>query len=135
MRYQQLLLPALVLLAVSCGRPIGEGEEAVADFRARAAAQDYEAIYSETTEGFRAETSLDQFQVLMAGLEEKMGPHESSTREDFKLFYGTSGSRVTLIYSSEFANGPAQESFVWHLGRGVPLLHEYRIDSPVFLEG
>jgi hypothetical protein len=132
-KHLRLLLAPLLALAVACGPSIEPAEEAVAVFHGLRTAGEYDAIYAATTDGFRERTSAEQFNALMAGLEDKLGPIRTSTRESYTVFRGTQGSSVTLVYSSSFEKAGENEVFVWHLDGDAALLHEYRIDSPAFL--
>ena len=133
MKHRQLLYVLPLALTLACGQPVNDAEEAVSVFRARRAAKNFDAIYAETTDGFKEVTSADRFNALMAGLEERLGPLRSSERENYTIFYGTRGSNVTLVYTSKFDKGDAKEIFIWRLGGGTPLLHEYAVHSDVLL--
>ena len=54
----------------------------------------------------------------MEGVKERLGVWQSSDEPTWKVFAGTSGQTVTLVYTSHFERGTATEEFVWRVQRG-----------------
>jgi len=44
-------------------------------------------------------------------------------------WFAGEGTRVTLTYETEFANGTGSEEFLWHVHDGQALLFGYHINS------
>lgn len=124
-----LIVVAIPFVASSCERARDAAEGASQEFRMRMARGAYGEIVQSATPDFRSSTKEPDFAKAMEGVKERFGVWQSSDEPTWKVFAGTSGQTVTLVYTSHFERGTATEEFVWRVQRGRPALAGYHVKS------
>ena len=89
----------------------------------------YGEIVQSATPDFRSATTELDFAKAMEGVKERLGVWQWSEEPTWKVFAGTSGQTVTMVYSSHFERGLAREEFVWRVQGGRPALAGYHVKS------
>ena len=123
-----------VLVLWSCGKGAYHNyflaRSAVEQFHRELDQGDYDSIYENATDAFRAAgTHGDQVKFLEM-VHQKMGNSGKMSPQGFHVNWNNNQVVVDQVYSTKFALGEAQESFVWVIEKDRPRLHSYRIDSP-----
>ena len=124
-----VIVVAIPLVARSCERARDAAEAASLEFRMRMARGAYGEIFQSATLEFRSSTTELDFAKAMEGVKERLGVWQWSGEPIWKVFAGTSGQTVTLVYSSHFERGTATEDFVWRVQHGQPALAGYHVTS------
>lgn len=125
-----------VLVIWSCGSGIYRnyriGRSAVDQFHQRLDRADYDSIYTNTTDGFRSAGSrVDQIRFFEA-VHQKMGNSGTVTAAGFHVNWQHGHIIVNEVFNTQFAQGLAQEGFIWIIDNGEPRLQTYHIDAPQF---
>lgn len=130
-----VLTIATCCAALSCGmaQSTATARQAVDLFHARYNAREYAQIYTEAGEAFKASTTQADLVALMEAFQRKLGEHRSSTPAGTQVFAGTDGTRVTVGFQSEYAEGHAVEQFTWHIDGQSATLIGFNISSPVLV--
>jgi hypothetical protein len=124
-----IFIVVIPLIAMSCSRAREAAEAASQEFRARITRGAYSEIIKAAAPEFQNATTELDFAKAMEGVKQRLGPWQSSEAPHWKVFAGTSGQTVTLVYTSHFERGPAIEEFVWRIQRGRPALTGYHVES------
>lgn len=119
----------------SCGSSMyhnyGAARSAVEQFHQSLDRADYEAIYSETSAAFRGAGSREDEIAFLGRVHQKLGASGTMTATGFHVNWQSGYTLVDQSFSTHFAQGQAQESFVWLIDSGhAPFLQAYRIDAP-----
>jgi len=130
-----LLAGAAALLGLgTCGRSGYRQyrivDTAVAGFHGQLDRAQYEDIYGEATDQFRDAESRQKTIAFLQAVHEKMGASGKASIRGLNVNVSTQGRLVSAAYATEFARGPASESFVWRMDQDQPRLWNYRVDSP-----
>ena len=132
----------LLMLAVAGGSACagfaakGDAETAVQTFHQMLDAERYAEIYGQTDEIFKNATAEAQFTEILQAVHRKLGVVRSSAQTTFysRDQAGTNpGSYISLTYKTEFAEGPATESFNWRVVDGKVHLAGYNINSTLLI--
>ena len=110
----------------------GEAETAVVSFHGMLDAERYSEIYGGTDELFKNATPEAQFTESLQAIHRKLGVVVSTAQTNFysRDQVGTNaGSYISVTYKTEFAQGPATESFNWRVVDGKVQLVGYNIQS------
>jgi len=113
-----------------------EAETGVASFHTMLDAERYAEIYGGTDELFKGATAEAQFTEILQAVHRKLGVVVSTAQTSFysRDQAGTNaGSYISLIYKTEFAQGPATESFNWRVVDGKVHLAGYNIQSSILI--
>lgn len=111
-----------------------EVETEVGLFRAAYDAQDWNTIWTTTSEEFRAVSSEDQWNTLMRIVRTKLGKSVSSERTGWNVNTGTSGTIAVLSFATTFEEGEATETFTYKKTDSGWRMQGYDIRSDVLLE-
>ncbi|TME63808.1 MAG: DUF4019 domain-containing protein [Chloroflexi bacterium] len=114
----------------------GEAETGVASFHGMLDAEQYADIYSGTDDLFKNATSETQFTEILKAVHRKLGVVVSTAQTSVysRDQAGTNaGSYISLTYKTEFAEGPATESFNWRVVDGKVHLAGYNIQSSLLI--
>ena len=133
-----VVLAILILAAVGCDQLAGQAtaaKDAVARFHEHLNGQRYDDIIGGATAGFRASAPRAERHAYFEGVRSSLGRHQDSDRVAYSADSGPSGSGVTVTLDSRFEFGSAQETFVFVERRDELVLHDYRINSRVFMIG
>lgn len=122
-----------ILVLWSCGRGAYHNyflaRSAVEQFHRELDQGEYDSIYENATDGFRAAgTHADQVKFLEM-VHQKMGNSGKMSGQGFHVNWRNNEVVVDQVYSTKFALGEAQESFIWVIEKDHPKLQSYRIDS------
>jgi len=139
---RRIFLSIALLLAVAAGSACagfaakGEAETGVASFHGMLDAERYAEIYGGTDELFKNATPEAQFTEILQAVHRKLGVVVSTAQTNFtsRDLAGTStGSYISMTYKTEFAEGPATESFNWRVVEGKVHLVGYNIQSSLLI--
>jgi hypothetical protein len=114
-------------------------DKAVARFHEQLNSGSVEDIVAESDPLFTSKTTraaaVDFLSILHTKLGSESSAHVESWSENRQINGPIgSGSFMQITYTTQFANGPATEQFVWRVTDDHRLLLvSYRIESPVFL--
>jgi len=130
-------LSCAVLVAVMLGGCWGCGTQkdvsgartAVTQFHADLNNENYDAIYSQADQRFRDASKQPDFEALMKAIHKKLGPVQDAKPLGFFVNYNTSGTQIRLTYKTKFAEGDAEEEFVWSKSGTNYELLGYHINS------
>jgi hypothetical protein len=103
---------------------------AVEQFHQRLDRADYDGIYSETSAAFRGAGSREDEIAFFERVHQKMGAPGTMTATGFHVNWQAGYTLVDQSFNTHFAQGQAQESFVWLIDNGHALLQTYRVDAP-----
>ena len=93
----------------------------------------FDLIHSNATDDFRKAGPKKDYDEFMAAVRRKMGRAGKSTRESWNVMVTTKGTRVALVYKTEFEHGSAQEHFTFIDKGSGPELLGYNINSNVLV--
>jgi hypothetical protein len=139
---RRISLTVAFLLAVAGGSACagfaakGDAETGVASFHGMLDAERYAEIYGGTDDLFKNATPEGQFTEILQAVHRKLGVVVSTTQTSF---YSrdqagmNAGSYISLTYKTEFAQGPATESFNWRVVDGKVHLAGYNIQSSLLI--
>lgn len=128
-------LTALILVSLMwrCGSALVQGRKladaAVRHFHQQLNAGDYEGIYREADEGFRAGQSHDDSIRFLETVHKKLGSGGAETQLNVRVDTNTRGTFLTTHYTTAFAIGTATEMFTWVKSNGTLKLYGYHIQS------
>lgn len=136
MSVNRLSIALLVVLMAGCSisDDVGLAEKQVAQFHQQLDAGQVQQIYAESAEPMRKATSEQDMAALLAAVHRKLGMVKSSTRGAWSVHAGTSGTYVSLSYSTHFSGGDATERFDYQIDTGKALLAGYHINSNALIE-
>jgi hypothetical protein len=129
------LLLVLGLASSGCSVDTSPAEQAVPRFHSMLDAGNFAQIYDSCSEDLKSLSSQHDFVAFLAGVHRKLGASASSQRQGWRIDYRPTGTFVTLTYKTHFAEGEAQEQFVFRLQDNRALLAGYHIDSNALLLG
>ena len=124
-----VVVVTIPVVASSCAKARDAAEAASEEFRMRIVSGAYGDIVRSATPEFQKSTTELDFAKAMESVKEHLGTWQSSEEPTWKVFAGTGGQTVTLVYASRFERGMATEEFVWRLQRGRPALAGYHVKS------
>src|SRR5438874_1274948 len=106
-----------IFLMWRCGSALVQGRElantAVRNFHQQLNAEEYEEIYHEADEGFRAGQSHDELMNFLQAVHKKLGNAGDTTQVSIRVDTNTHGTFATTWYNTTFVNGTATEMFTW----------------------
>ena len=105
----------------------------VRHFHQQLNAEEYEEIYREADEGFRAGQSHDELVKFLQAVHRKLGNAGHENQINIRVDTNTRGTFTTTWYNTSFVNGPASERFTWVTGGGALKLYGYHIESNALL--
>jgi len=125
------LVFALAGILAGCGaqKDVGAASDAVVRFHSQLDNADYQTIFTQADQRFRDTSPQPNFLAVMSAVHNKLGKVTNASRQGFFVNYTTSGMQVRLTYATKFAEGDAQEEFVWVKNGGDFALLGYHINS------
>jgi hypothetical protein len=124
---------AVSVLALSgCGffaRATAEAGTAVKHFHEQLNAEQYEEILSQADAGFTGSQSHEQLVKFLSAIHRKLGNAGESKLTGYRVNYNTGGVFTTVSYTTSYASGPADETFVWVKSGDKLKLYSYHISS------
>jgi hypothetical protein len=128
-----LVVVFTAFMLISCGttaKNITLAENRVDQFHSQLDTEQYAALYASTDAKFHEVTSEEDFVKLLHAIHTKLGfVRQSNLRGAGAAWHTGTGSTVTLVYDTKFAQGSATEKFVWHVSDNTPTLYGYHINS------
>lgn len=125
---------ALLLAACNPMEQLDGGEDTVAKFHEVYNSGDARALYGLTSEEFRAATTPEQMEALVATVSDKMGAVESTEREGFNINTNNGQTVTTITMKTRFEKGEGTETYTF-MGTGDEMrLVGWHVDSPNFME-
>ena len=128
-----LAVVIVVLAGCSASADTKIAEHAVDAFHKMLDAGQFEALYLGSAEDLQKATTQHDFVVLLGAIHKKLGNVKASTRQTWNVNYHTSGTFVTLVYSTTYVGGEAAEQFVYRMQDGKALLAGYHVNSNALL--
>lgn len=124
---------ALFLAACNPMEQLDVGEDSIAKFHETYNAGDARALYGLTGEEFRAATTPQQMEGLVATVSDRMGTVESTERSGFNINTNNGQTVSTITMTTQFEKGEGTETYTF-LGSGDEMrLVGWHVDSPNFL--
>jgi len=130
-----LFAPVAFLLVNGCTSRANfdAAERASETFHQQILAEQYDAIYENTTMVFKAATSRGTCVGLCERINRLMGTCEAA-RMTYKGFLNTSqGSFIDLNFTRSCANGRLEEQFGWQIIDGKAVLNRFNANNPLLL--
>ena len=126
-----LIVIILLILLWTCGKSVYRdyrvASAAVELFHHRLDSGDFDTIYSEASDSFRSSgTKADQIKFLET-THQKLGNSGKMSPQGFHVNWRNGQMFVDQLYSTQFAQGTAQESFDWVMENGTPRLYGYHV--------
>jgi hypothetical protein len=103
---------------------------AVERFHRQLDQENYEAIYEEASYDFRRSGKREDEIKFLQMVHQKMGAFSKTSPAGFHVNWRTGYLYVDQVFQTTFANGEAQESFIWVIQGNRIWLYGYRINSP-----
>jgi hypothetical protein len=133
MRLLALALVALLFTGCTSPADFAAAERASERFHQQMSAEQYDAIYENTTMVFKAATSRETWVGLCKRINKIMGACEAA-RTTYKGFLKTSqGSFINLTYKRQCATGTLEEQFAWQIIDGKAVLNQFNANNPLLL--
>lgn len=128
----------LILLMWQCGSALIGGrslaDAAVKRFHQQLNNQQYGQIYSEAHPALATGKGQEDLARLLEAMSAKLGEVRSETFGTMNVQATTNGTFITVQYNTEFASGPALETFTWMKDGDKLKLYGYNIRSNAFLD-
>jgi hypothetical protein len=126
-----ILCFAILVAQAGCGtsKDVKAAEEHVANFHQQLDAQDFQNIYNQADPQLREVTKAEEFLALLNAIHKKLGNVESATQQGYFVNFTTSGTTIRLTYKTKYAEGDAQEVFIWRKAGSDLRLLGYNINS------
>jgi len=104
MRSSTSVVLAVLLLSAGCTANESKttAEQAVPEFHARYNASRFDLIYQTADDRFRKAAPKNEYDAFMSAVRRKLGRVKSSDLQTWTVFVGTSGTKVTLVYNTQF---------------------------------
>jgi deoxyribodipyrimidine photolyase-like uncharacterized protein len=123
----------LVFLLWQCGSALVQGRKlanaAVRHFHQQLNTEDYEEIYNEADDLFKAGQNHDELIRLLRAVHKKLGNAGDEKQVNVRADVNTNGTFITTWYSTAFVSGTATEMFTWVRSGGTLKLYSYHIES------
>ena len=129
------LLFALVLASSGCSVDTAQAERAVPKFHSMLDAGNFVQIYASCSEDLKSRSSQQDFVAFLEGVRSRLGASASSKRRGWRVDYRPAGTFITLTYTTRYAQGEAQEQFVFRMKDNRALLAGYHINSNALILG
>jgi hypothetical protein len=119
----------LVLSGCSASADTAAAEQAVPQFHRSLDAGRFAEIYEQSSDDLKKVASKQDFLSLLEAVHRKLGNTKSSEKQAWNINYHTSGTFVTLVYKTAYAEGEASEKFVFRMHGSAATLAGYHINS------
>jgi len=122
------------LAGCSSKEDIAKAEAAVDQFHKELNASEFDKIYDESSDGMKANASQEKLTKLLSAVHRKLGAFQSGKSTGWKVTAGTSGTIVTLGYTTTYERGEANETFIFKVVADKALLQGYNVNSNDLIE-
>ena len=112
---------------------IDDARKKAAEFHSRYDAGTLELIYRDAHPDMKAMHTESEFLDLMNSMRDKLGKVVSTSETGVHTFSGTSGSEVTMTFSTQYEKGKGEEKFNFRLKDGKAILRTWTVNSPTLL--
>jgi uncharacterized protein DUF4019 len=123
----------LMVLMWQCGWAMMTGKKladaAVLHFHQQLDAGQFEAIYDEADQAFKAGDSREEVIKFLEAVHRKLGHSGKANWVNINVNTNTNGTFTTTSYKTTFDSGPATETFTWVKSGGNLKLYNYHIES------
>ncbi len=123
----------LAFFMYQCGSGLLQGRrssnEAVRQFHEQLNDGEYELICQEASAGFTQSTKHDELVKFLNGVHTKLGPAANESLLNISVNANTNGTFITTRYNTQFASGPAVETFTLIKSVGALKLYGYNVQS------
>lgn len=120
---------AVLLAACSMGDQTEAANWGVVHFHEMLDGQQFDAIYDQSSEDLKKVATKADMVALLAAVHRKLGNMKSTARQTWNINYNTGGTFVSAFYKTTFAEGEAQEQFVFRVEGKTAQLAGYHISS------
>jgi hypothetical protein len=124
---------AALLGVAGCSADTKGAERAVDTFHEMLNTEQFELIYAASSDDLKKAAKREEFVALLEAIHRKLGVTKSWTKKTWNVNYHTSGTFVTLSYSTIYDQGDAVEQFVYRLQGEKALLAGYHINSTALI--
>ena len=124
-----LMVLACAMSGCSMSANTATAEQGVATFHTQLDAGQFAQMYQASSDGLKKITSEQEFVTFLEGVHGKLGATKSATQKDWKVNYVTRGTFVTLHYKTSYANGEADEEFVFLVDGQKASLEGYHMNT------
>ena len=128
-----ILLTALMLAGCSAAQDINAAQEASTHFHEMMSAGQFEQIYAQSDESLRRTTTSENLTRVLSAINRKLGDVKSSESIGLTTGFNSSGTSVTLRYTTKFEHGTGAETFVYRIADGKAQLAGYHVNSQELL--
>jgi hypothetical protein len=122
-----------MVLMWQCGWAMMRGKKlsdaAVQRFHQQLDAGQFEAIYDEAGEGFKAGDSREEVIKFLGAVHKKIGNSRKADWVNINVNTNTNGTFTRTSYTTTFDSGTATETFTWVKSGGNLKLYNYHIES------
>ena len=123
----------LLILMWQCGSAMVQGRKqantAVQSFHQQLNTEQYEEIYRDADDGFKAGGDHDDLIKFLQAVHKKLGNAVDATQASIRVDRNTHGTFITAWYNTAFTSGSATETFTWVSGTSTLKLYGYHIQS------
>ena len=95
----------------------------------RLKARDFEGMYESTSDEFKAATAKAQILALFEAIDRKLGALQQAKQVNWSVSTHNLVTTVVLVYSTQFEDGEATETFTFRIEDNVPELLVYNVSS------
>lgn len=117
------------LSGCSAGADKTTAQNAVREFREMLAAERYADIYQRSAVDMKTSASEQNLTNLLRGVRTHYGAFQSANETGWHWNVNNGVTRVTLNYDTQYANGRANEGFVYRIEGGQAQLAGYNINA------
>lgn len=132
-RHVLFAVSSICLVACDSASDLGAAEASVAQFHALLDAGQFELIYAGSGDDMKQSITQEAFIELLRAIRNKLGNVKTTERLGSNTSYAISGTFVTLIYKTTFADGEGTEQFVFRSTEPKPVLAGYHMNSPAMI--
>jgi hypothetical protein len=129
MRIMLFLAGIILLASCSMSAQSQAAATAVSGFHEKLDAGQFDSIYDASSDEMKKTTTRQDFDSLLAAVHRKLGTTKSANQLGWNVNYNTSGVFVRLTYGTKYAEGDAQEMFVYRMQGDKVSLAAYNISS------
>jgi hypothetical protein len=128
-----LILTALLSVSCSTTADMKKGDAAVRRFHEKLNGQLADEIFRAATADYQRAATQETNRKMVEAVHRKMGDAGSFTTTSWRLNFTPAGRMLSLDCETQFANGRAQESFLWRFESDQPKLLGWHINSPLLI--
>jgi uncharacterized protein YcfL len=124
-----LLVLAFAMSGCSMSANTAAAEQGVATFHSQLDAGQFAQMYQASSDGLKKITAEQPFVAFLESVHGKLGATRSSKQTDWKVNYVNGATLVTLHYKTSYANGDADEEFIFQVDGQKASLAGYHMST------